>query len=501
MALNDVVFVKGQGGLGRPLSGEDHISGLVYYCDSIPSETAFASEPIQTVYSLEEAEALGIKGDYSNETPAVASVLITSEGSANSSIDVLIAGSSIGKASFTTAAADEAAVATALISAINAKSHVHGYKATVGATSATVKITAKAGLGDGAYPTVTTTLVGGITTTITAFADGEVDPFITLWYHVKEYFRIQPKGVLYIGVYEVDVMSEDFEEIKLVQDFTQTGKIRQIGVYTTEDFSNTQVTTIHNKAAELAALHAPLSVLLGANVDNIDSLPDLSANASLGSYVSVVIGQDGNALGKSLYDYTGKSITCLGAALGAVSRSKVSENIGWVKNYNMAEAELDVIAFADGQLYRDIADAQLSSLNDYHYIFLRKHIGVSGSYFNDSHTAIIESSDYSTIENNRTIDKAIRNIRSFVIPELSGPLFVEPTSGKLAEDTIAYFKSLTSRPLEQMQRDGELSGFGVTIDSEQNVLSDSKLVIAVQLIPVGVARQIQVNIGFTVKIS
>ena len=31
MALNDIIFVKGQGGLGRPLTGEDHISGLLFY--------------------------------------------------------------------------------------------------------------------------------------------------------------------------------------------------------------------------------------------------------------------------------------------------------------------------------------------------------------------------------------------------------------------------------------------------------------------------------------
>ena len=60
MALNDIKFIKGQGGLGRPLAGEDHISGYVqYYTDgNLPSGFS-PTDRIKQVFSLQEAEQLG----------------------------------------------------------------------------------------------------------------------------------------------------------------------------------------------------------------------------------------------------------------------------------------------------------------------------------------------------------------------------------------------------------------------------------------------------------
>jgi hypothetical protein len=506
MALNDVTFVKGQGGLGRPLTGEDHISGLVYYVpDGTALPSGFGVTNVKTVFSLEQAEALDISGDYSNETKATGGNLVIATAVMDGSIEVKVQGESIGKVTVTSTT--QATVATALRAAINANTSVHGYVA--GGTGANVALTAPAGKGvniNGAG-IITTVIVGTSTVTpITDFSGGVNDPYIVLWYHIKEFFRVQPKGVLYVGVFEE---SADFAEVAAVQTTFADGKIRQIGVYTTDDFETDrgQIDLLHGVADDLSTTDKkPLSILFASNMSGITDfdytdLPDLSSSTTTGSYVSVVIGQDGNAMGNELYTYTGKSITCLGAALGAVSRSKVSENIGWVKNFNLSENELDVLSFADGTSYREVPETALSTLNDYHYVFLRKHVGINGSYFNDSHTAIAETSDYATIENNRTIDKAIRNIRAFLVPELNGPLFVDPVTGFLSEDTVAYFQNLASRPLERMQRDQELSGFQVIINPEQNVLSTSQLLIVVKLVPVGVARQIKVNIGFTVNIS
>ena len=37
MSLNNINFIKGKGGLGRPLAGKDYISGLLFYTASLPS--------------------------------------------------------------------------------------------------------------------------------------------------------------------------------------------------------------------------------------------------------------------------------------------------------------------------------------------------------------------------------------------------------------------------------------------------------------------------------
>ena len=140
------------------------------------------------------------------------------------------------------------------------------------------------------------------------------------------------------------------------------------------------------------------------------------------------------------------------------------------------------------------------TLDDYHYIFLRKHQGISGTYFNDSWTAIAATSDYAAIENVRTMDKAVRNIRINVLPNLASPLYVND-DGTLSEDTIALFTNDSERALIDMQTADEISAKGVTINPAQDVLATSKIVVGVMIVPVGVGREIEFQIGFAVKIG
>ena len=52
-----------------------------------------------------------------------------------------------------------------------------------------------------------------------------------------------------------------------------------------------------------------------------------------------------------------------------------------------------------------------------------------------------------------------------------------------------------------MEIAGEVSAWKVLIDPTQNVLSTSKLTLTIQNVPVGVARNIEINSGFTTKIA
>ncbi len=187
-----------------------------------------------------------------------------------------------------------------------------------------------------------------------------------------------------------------------------------------------------------------------------------------------------------------------------MSLAKVNENIGWVGRFNVAKNstnEFDVPALTtDGTLLKTLSAGAVQSLNDKGYIFIKKHVGTAGTYFNDTPTAIAVTSDYAFIENNRTIDKSVRVCRKFLLPSLNAPLYVN-NDGTLSEDTIASFRNDARRGLETMQKDGEVSTYAVVINPSQNVLSSSKIVLTLTIVPVGVARKIEVNIGFAVKIS
>ncbi len=134
-------------------------------------------------------------------------------------------------------------------------------------------------------------------------------------------------------------------------------------------------------------------------------------------------------------------------------------------------------------------------------MFLRKHVSLGGSYFNNSRSATPLTSDFAYAENVRTMNKAQRAVYADLLPYLSAPTYVDAATGQLDAGTVASLEAIAETGLAQMQRDGELSGYRVVIDPNQAVLSTSKLQVSVRIVPVGVQRELVVSLGFTLKIA
>lgn len=510
MALNDVVFIKGQGGLGRPLEGQDYISGLIYYGASLPAGFT-ATNRIKSLGSTQDALAAGILNDYSDATSAAATYTITAVGSAADVITLKVADlTTLGVAqstvlcSYTRTAGDTSVtlLAASVAAAINSNTIYTGYSAV--ATVGAVAITAPKRLGVflNTNSPLSAVIVGTIAGTATQFAGGVASPLAVYYYHISEFFRLQPKGQLYVGFFATP-SAYTFSEVQDMQNYAN-GKIRQIGVFKTIGVAasyGTEVVSLQAQCNILSGLHKPLSVVYAADITtftDLTTLPDLATTNC--PNVSVVISQDAAGQGSFLYKTSTKSITTLGATLGAVALSKVSEDIAWISKYNISSGvECDTVGFANGNLLSVQSQSLLNTLDNRRYIFLIKYVGISGSYWNDSHCAVAYTSDYAYIENNRTIDKAVRGVYSSMLPNLNSPLVLN-ADGTLTDTTVAYFIGQASVNLEQMIRDVEISAFAVNIDTTQNVLSTSNLTISIKIVPIGVARQITINIGFTLSI-
>lgn len=391
MALNKVVFNINTAGLGTPLASKDHISGLVYYNDTLPAGFS-VSDRIKTVFSLAEAEALGII-----------------EGSAD-----------------------------------------HGVE----------------------------------------------------WYHIREFFEKQPSGELWLGYFAEPVGTPDFAEVATLQN-AALGTIKQVGVfYVGAAFDVAQVTALQAVATTLKGESKPLSVLYGGDISGVTDLSTLADLRLLTApSVSVCIGQDGGAKGAALFVSSTKSVTDLGAKLGAVSSANVNESISYYEKFPMVTdgSEFDTPAFANGDLVSLAPTALVEAIDDKGYIFLVKEVGFSNTFNSDSYSAVAVTNDLATIENNRTIDKATRNLRAFIVPKLGSPLRVE-ADGTLREDTVKTFQALADKALSSMEADGELSAYEVIINAAQDVVTTGTLEITVKLVPVGVAREIVINLGFTPQI-
>lgn len=507
MPLNDVVFILGQGGIGRPAPGQDYISGMIVYGADANLPSGFTtSARVKQFFSVLDAENAGITNTHADETPANAEYLVTAAGNTADTVTVKVTeatGNVVTLAVYTRAVSDTTPtlVAAGIAAAINAGTKTTGYSATT--ATATVTIVARGGLGislDTGTP-LSVVIVGSVAGTITQFAGGVASRWDRYHYHISEFFRANPTGNLYFGIYAVP-SSYVFAEVAYVQNFAN-GTIRQMGVYVDSTaYTAGMLDALHAACQSEVSVHKEVIGILGADissVSDITTLADLSTHTS--NLAAICIAQDGAALGYTLYKACGKSVTALGAMLGSVSAAKVSESIAWVAKFNQSNGvELDTPALANGVLLSDptINDGVLGSLQDKRYTFLRKIVGVAGAYWNENATAVSATSDYAYIADNRTMQKATRNIYASVIVQLNGPITLN-ADGTPSDEAVAYLTSLAQTPLDAMIRNQELSAHLVTIDTTQNVQATGLIIIAVVLTEVGTSRKIQVNIGFGVS--
>lgn len=315
-----------------------------------------------------------------------------------------------------------------------------------------------------------------------------------LHYQLEEVFRINPSITLYVGLFSKPE-SMTFQELKMVQNYAE-GAIRQMAIWNGDTAPTADnIVKLEAVADSLDTENAPLSTLYAPLVSNYKNLP--SNLATNNPRVSVVIAQAGSGTGAELYkskDNKAKAtVSAIGVALGTLSKAAVHQCIAWVKNF---PSGISMPALGDGTLVRTIDKGELEKLDTNRYLFLNNVVGVAGSYWNDSHTMDSPTSDYAAIESVRTMDKAVRGIRTYLTPELGGNVYIDPDTGKLQSYTVSHLETTANIPLEEMEKAGELSGYKAEIDAEQDVLSTGTIEVTIKNVPVGVVRKFKVKIGF-----
>ncbi len=319
-----------------------------------------------------------------------------------------------------------------------------------------------------------------------------------LHYHLSEIYRLNKGVSLYVAIFAKPETNQTFAELKTVQNFA-AGRIRQMGVWCGDRaLSADDLTALQGVGDALAEEEAELSIVYAPKVAAVTNMPvNLAGEGKC--RVSVLIGQAGSGTGAELYkesanDRTKASVSGLGVVMGLLSRAKVHQCIAWIKEFPTG---VSLPAFGDGTLVRDVDKALLETLDTTgRYLFFVTHTGQAGSYMNDSHTMDSGISDYAAIESVRTMDKAVRGIRTYVKPELGGNVYVDAGTGQLASYTVAHLETVANQALEAMERTGELSGYKVEIDPAQDVASTSTVEFVIKNVAVAVMRHVRIKIGF-----
>lgn len=236
--------------------------------------------------------------------------------------------------------------------------------------------------------------------------------------------------------------------------------------------------------------HRPVQILIeGRNwqgtVSSTKNLRTLTSNR-----VSVVLSQDG-AIAATHADSA--KYANVGRALGRLAAIPVQRNIGRVKD---GAVDVTTPGFSNGGTLNSLTDANLDTLHDRGYIFLRSYVGKEGVYFTDQPTCIVATNDYAYVSDGRVIDKADRIAYGVYVDELLDSVPVDPTTGKLPAAVIKNFQGLVEKAINQNMA-GEISSVTAYCNPDQDVLATSQISLELTIVPMGTAREFVVELAFS----
>lgn len=525
---NNINFVEAQGQLGSTAPGTDYISSMVFKTATTPS--GFTWSVAQEIFSLVQAQNLGIVGGFADETAAKSLVTVSATGSIGNTINITVVEpdinstfNSVNIGTYTVQSIDTTTqtLATNLSNFINAGTS--GYSATtpVGGSFSLVAVTGLGTTINSTSPTVTTT--AGTTVTAAAFSGGVNSVRMSEWYQISEFFRMNPTGVLWV---DYEQTYGQYKCLSLIQ--SQAGNyINQFALF------NSGATTSAGITTDTAAInsvcntlfqpgYAPAVVVYAPNLYNFSNLalaPNLSTLNE--QYVEVLLEQDGGGLGAWLSFMYGTSCPAYGNVLGLFSSANVSADIGCPGLFNQANGfaytigtttygqELAVPAFSNGQLYSYLAATQfnlLVQLDSFRYVFGRTIANLTGTFVQDDHNCTNLSSDYNYIDRVRVINKVARTVYGALAPLINSQVLAN-SNGTISAQAIAIFQAAARPGLNAMITQGNISAYPVTVGSNvnniylpptQNVVSSSIVQVVVNIVPIGIAREITVTLGFVI---
>ena len=272
------------------------------------------------------------------------------------------------------------------------------------------------------------------------------------------------------------------------------GNIRVLGVVkkptanpTTTNGLDADVTTAVAKAQSLAAYFAdqyfPFRVVLSGNNFSGTS-QDLKDYSQSDNYNRVAI---------LLSNTDGEADASIGLLLGRIANTPVQRNIGRIRD---GAVENTAAYFTSGKKVESLS-AQWNSINDKGYVFLQNYIGRSGFYFSDDPTLTKSQDDFKSLANGFVMDKAVLLAYDVLLDNLKDEVPINPDGTIHPAIIKSWQAAVDTRIRNEMVNIGNLSDVAVLIEANQNVVSTGQVLIQIKLLPVGYAKYITVNIGFT----
>ncbi|MGY0034447.1 DUF2586 family protein [Pedobacter sp. NJ-S-72] len=309
------------------------------------------------------------------------------------------------------------------------------------------------------------------------------------------------------------------------------GEIRQIafaynGIFTVQapetltDGISSNIRSAFSSAQEFALwcfeTERPLQVLLegrsyGGNAATAINLKTLVTGANIpleADKVSVVIGQDWGYAEALAFD-SGKKYASVGLALGILCSISVNQNIGEVETLNLTNVIKGRFVTGGLSSHQTIEDVEgsLSTLDTKGYIFPVTYTGISGYRWNNDHVCAPEIVDAegvmneNTISYGRTMDHAVRLLRTAYTPKIKSVQIVDNATGKLPVGVVKSFNQKGDDVFADMQKAGLISGGQTYTNPNSNLLTGEKaLEVDFILQPTGTINKVKGTISLKTSI-
>jgi len=187
----------------------------------------------------------------------------------------------------------------------------------------------------------------------------------------------------------------------------------------------------------------------------------------------------------------------IGRVLGRIASIPSQRSMARVK-----DGAIEPLAafFTDGSTVESKIN-EWDAIHDKGYTFMRTFAGRSGYYMSDDRTLCPVENDFSALGRGFVMDEAVLIAYDVLVEELSEEVPLTE-AGLIHPAIIKGWQSNIETQIEGlMVAEGKLSGVEALIAEDQNILQDDTLTVTVRLQPVGYAKYIEVNIGFTTQIN
>nr|WP_317357896.1 DUF2586 family protein [uncultured Tyzzerella sp.] len=168
--------------------------------------------------------------------------------------------------------------------------------------------------------------------------------------------------------------------------------------------------------------------------------------------------------------------------MGLYAKANVQQSIGQVDSFDLVGV-LELMPKGMENIN--------SELDDLGYTVAITYAGVEGAYINNARTFAKVGSDYEFVERTRTMYKAVRE--TLITATLKLHSQVDMSNPEVSLKQITEFINV---PVERMVENKELSSARVIIPEGQDILATSKFKFKIRAIPIGILREIEIDMGF-----